>query len=720
MKKILPISLVLTLMLSILCIFPASAENTEFAYRILDDGTAEVTRYAGYEQKVAVPAEIGGYTVTEIGEEAFYGKKNIIEVTLPDTIRKIGRCAFFENEKLQKINLPESLTYIGDLAFNHCVFLESVTLSEGLTYIGDSAFRWCYKLGYNGLPETLEYIGDDAFYSCEDITSAVIPEGVTYLGDNAFTWCENLSEVSMPQSLEYIGTNPFFKSAYGNDTSNWENGAFYLGDYLLDIDIEMTGEFHIKDGTRILAADAFSHSDLSSVIMPDSVECIGEYCFNYSDRMKEIRLSANLKEIPVCAFRDCSALESITIPEGVTAIRQDAFWDCRNLSYIKLPRSIETMETRAVGYNTLWEFDLDAVYDAGKVKSEILTIAGYKGTAAEKYAEEFGFNFKDLNSRYKSQVLALFNASEEDFGTGGDWLTYHEGYEYYSTEPESTEATPDFVLIELYENPKTNTHEAQAYGDYIIRDSNSYFPETLGYYIYLPEANKIYALQDAFDMGIESVYNVFTEGGIGELIGDVNYDRKLNVKDATLIQKEISRVEFIENNYIPSYTWSDSPDVPSYIGDYNRDGKMNVRDATAIQKHIAGLDKRNLEYSVLEINEVTSASEHNNFKTIATTRNELKNTLARITETVGRFDLDEKFSDEYFEDKAVIVIADKVADPQIVTGVSLLSPTVTVHRLVDTHEEETFYQCLLIEVNKESLLFASDVKTEDTYALICY
>ena len=59
-------------------------------------------------------------------------------------------------------------------------------------------------------------------------------------------------------------------------------------------------------------------------------------------------------------------------------------------------------------------------------------------------------------------------------------------------------------------------------------------------------------------------------------IGDVNMDGKLNIRDATLIQKSIAKMETLD-------------DIQTLLADYNSDGKVNVKDATAIQKFIAGI-----------------------------------------------------------------------------------------------------------------------------------
>lgn len=59
-------------------------------------------------------------------------------------------------------------------------------------------------------------------------------------------------------------------------------------------------------------------------------------------------------------------------------------------------------------------------------------------------------------------------------------------------------------------------------------------------------------------------------------LGDVNMDGKLNIKDATAIQKNTAKMlEF--------------DDIQTLLADFNEDGKVNVKDATQIQKAIVGL-----------------------------------------------------------------------------------------------------------------------------------
>ncbi|MDO4420138.1 MAG: leucine-rich repeat protein [Ruminococcus sp.] len=468
-------------------------------------------------------------------------------------------------------------------------------------------------------------------------------------------------------------------------------------------DTSLTGRITIPETldsytvTKI-ANSGFSGTNITEVIITNTVTHIDDY-----------------------AFSDCPLLEMVIIPEGVTSLGEGVFKNCPNLTTITIPSSVTDMGLFSIGYEDNYiDNDGEMLPDGGYAPGTPVTIRGYGGTAAEAYAREHHLAFIDITPHYKDKVLALLNIPEEDPGTGEGWLSsYHEGYEYFSAPNESGEATPDYVLIKAHTNEAGPMFAAELLGDYILRSYNHYFPATFGYLIYLPKTNEIYSLEEAFQMKLEGIDSVFTEGGIGELLGDVNYDRKLNIKDATLIQKHLAGLEEIKNNEIDGFMWNEEENVPTYIGDFNCDRKMNIKDATAIQKHIAGLDRKNIDYTVLEISEVISASD-TPVNTIVGSRTELKRVLAKITETVGPFEPDEKFSDEYFKDKAVIVIADRVADPQLVAGVSILGNSLTVHRYVDTHEDATCYQYMLIEVAKQDVGAVSQIQAENTYALICY
>ncbi|MBQ2954697.1 MAG: leucine-rich repeat protein [Clostridia bacterium] len=183
MKKLPAMILAMVLALSCSCAF-AVPERTDFtageydparhvdiqpavignyAYIILEDGTAEIVKYTGNTTELLVPGKFAGIRVTSIGREAFAGQTALTSVAI-----------------------PEGVTHIGYSAFNECTALTSITLPDSLLVIDTLAFYKNTSLTHVELPGKLIRIGSVAFNRCESLTSVTIPASVVELGDNAF------------------------------------------------------------------------------------------------------------------------------------------------------------------------------------------------------------------------------------------------------------------------------------------------------------------------------------------------------------------------------------------------------------------------------------------------------------------------------------------------------------------------------------------------------
>ena len=75
-----------------------------------------------------------------------------------------------------------------------------------------------------------------------------------------------------------------------------------------------------------------SCSDLTSVIIPNSVNSIGSYAFAYSKNLASIIIPDGVPNIAEYTFSNCSCLTSVTIPNSVTEINAGALSDCSSLS----------------------------------------------------------------------------------------------------------------------------------------------------------------------------------------------------------------------------------------------------------------------------------------------------------------------------------------------------------------------------------------------------
>lgn len=98
MKKVLSFLLVLVLLAGLsVC---AHAEEVpgfvsgDYEYTVNDDGTAAITKYAGFAEILEIPAELDGHPVSSIGAESFYEYDKLTSVTIPDGVTSIGEDAF--------------------------------------------------------------------------------------------------------------------------------------------------------------------------------------------------------------------------------------------------------------------------------------------------------------------------------------------------------------------------------------------------------------------------------------------------------------------------------------------------------------------------------------------------------------------------------------------------------------------------------------------------
>lgn len=241
MKKTISILLAVIMVLSVLFAVPfsASAQETntaqtavksgDFEYELLPDGTAEITNSDVYLETANIPSTIDGYTVTSIGEMAFWMCINLTEVTIPDTVTNIGEDAFGMCEKLKTVIVPESVTSIGASAFkctpwienrpNGCVYINNVLydykgesspgteviVRDGTVSISDLAFADCKNIVSVIISDSVTTVGKGAFSNCTDLENVRFSYSATKIEDNTFYGCTNLVSFSLPDSIEVIG-----------------------------------------------------------------------------------------------------------------------------------------------------------------------------------------------------------------------------------------------------------------------------------------------------------------------------------------------------------------------------------------------------------------------------------------------------------------------------------------------------------------------------------
>ena len=217
---------------------------------------------------VTIPVSANGYSVTAIGDDAFYCSDN--------------------DRNVSSVILPEGLVSIGDYAFYH----------------KDR------NLVINELPSTLESIGAFAFAYCKN-TAMHIPAKVKIFGRSAFCQCNQLTTITVDAA------NPVFASPAGsNAIIRKDNNTLVAGckttvipayvecisEYAFSSMKELTS-IEIPASVSIIESMAFNNTGLTSITIPATVRSIGSYAFRWNDDLVAVySLNETPFSIPDNAF----------------------------------------------------------------------------------------------------------------------------------------------------------------------------------------------------------------------------------------------------------------------------------------------------------------------------------------------------------------------------------------------------------------------------------
>ncbi len=319
--------------------------------------------------------------VTAVGDWAFAGCENLLDVSLGADVARIGDFAFLGDAALTELTLPASVNAVNGSAFVRCSALDAFTVADGnTTYtavdgvlfnaggtelvrwpagkgesyyeipdgvlrVGDYAFAGAGDLQFVQFPETLSAVGSCAFAECADLNTVLFPAGSVSLGDSAFAGCSALELVGFPGVLPTVlGENVFadcgekllFLAAvdhefgwYAPDVTEWQ-GYPIIGWRVEEPLMGRCGDalvWGFDESTGLLTVTGlgamYEQSEYDSGVYP----WMGDW------------------------IEDPDQITAVKLREGVTAIPNYAFYMLENLSAISLPATLEEIGVGAIHAN---------------------------------------------------------------------------------------------------------------------------------------------------------------------------------------------------------------------------------------------------------------------------------------------------------------------------------------------------------------------------------
>ena len=199
-------------------------------------------------------------------------------------------------------------------------------------------------------------IGEDAFQDNTTITSVTIPASVTEIGSNAFAGCTNLTIVNYAgdwSNLTIQSGNPAVQDAANAPLFDFaftpDNTAVIVTNYKYNgaaADVTIPSRYQGKPVTTIGHA-AFFNSAVTSVTIPDSVTSISDEAFINCPKLTNISIPNSVTYIGFSAFSSCTSLKSITLPSSLSFISGALFLGCSQLTTIHIPVSVTSIGNNA-------------------------------------------------------------------------------------------------------------------------------------------------------------------------------------------------------------------------------------------------------------------------------------------------------------------------------------------------------------------------------------
>ncbi|WP_180245621.1 leucine-rich repeat domain-containing protein [Secundilactobacillus silagincola] len=387
-----------------------------------------------------------GKSVQTIGEDAFSVNRISGPVVVPDSVTSIGTRAFTDNN-ITGLTLGKSVQTIGEDAFSVNRISGPVVVPDLVTSIGTRAFT---NNQINGLilGKSVGIIGEDAFSGNQISGTVTIPASVTSIGINAFA-NNHINAVALRQKLDTIGQNAFdpkttviAKDADGNywtlgadlktytqltDYTYTQNsdGTYtitgyngnlqnYLGTESQDGRLNYLTLPSTYNGKKVTGIGAYAFSDKNitgTVTIPDTVTSIGQDAFT-KNTISSVVLGSGVKTIGQDAFSVNRISDTVTIPDSVISIGVRAFAE-NWISGVKLGNHVQIIGNDAFAHDTsLPNTSHNQISGIVEIPDSVISI-GARAFANNQIDQlQFGDTGSDSNSKVAAIGVDAFSGNQ--------------------------------------------------------------------------------------------------------------------------------------------------------------------------------------------------------------------------------------------------------------------------------------------------------------------
>lgn len=263
-------------------------------------------------------------------------KEEIVEIDVQEGITKIAQYAFYHLTNVEKATIPESVTYVHAHAFDGCTGLEDLYfyMKSGEVYY------WSFQ---NCNARKRIYIKSIADYCNVKLDQISYPAGTDLIMNGS-----KVTNLVIPSGARTTSTfnRMTIETVWIPNTAEVRDTAFELCTSLRSVTFE--------EGSTItvLPANAFRGcSSLVSMNVPDTVEVINGGALAQCPLLQMSRLPLAIKRFPsnqYGAFADSRTMSISYVPDVVTDFPQGCFANCSNVAIPSFPPNLTNIGSAAI------------------------------------------------------------------------------------------------------------------------------------------------------------------------------------------------------------------------------------------------------------------------------------------------------------------------------------------------------------------------------------
>lgn len=301
-----------------------------------------------------------------------------------------------------------------------CRIFSNDAIEKGFTFmITDSEKHECQAVHYdktlggdvvipstvaiNGTDYTVTGIATKTFYNCDKITSLTIPATMREIGEEFLGYNTRLERITVEDGSRY------YKDI---------DGILYTADgaTLLKCPEHYFDPVAVPDGVRTIAERAFLSSNITSVVLPNTLNEICYAAFSWCEHLTKVTIPASVTTLERSVFMGCYYLKYAKIESEV--VGENMFYDCKSLSTIILGPKVKKLGKWAFrvhnGYSTIYVLATTPPQCEGELSGDTNDIANFT----------FKVPYESKDAYTNDAIWGKVSTIENTLGSDNNGLTY--------------------------------------------------------------------------------------------------------------------------------------------------------------------------------------------------------------------------------------------------------------------------------------------------------